>query len=261
VVLFYVIVRLRFALFHCLVHRTRELTPGWHLYREQALRFFLLSIVVGLGFLAVAAVALSPFISGFVKVFHESQAAGRLDFADLLPLVLQLAPVLLALALLGVAVDVVLRDFMLPHMALENASAGDAWSAVLERLSDEKGTFVLYGFLRVLLPFVAMIGMFVVLVIPMIIVFGIPGVMIAGIHAAVLHATGVAWLLGTLLEIVLGLFMFALGVLITISLGGPLSVAIRNYALLFYGGRYRVLGDVLSPPPPEVVHAAPPLPA
>jgi hypothetical protein len=261
VVLFYVIVRLRFALFHCLVHRTRELTPGWQMYREQALRFFLLSIVVGLGFVAVAAVALSPFISGFVKVFHESQTAGRIDFGDLLPLVLQLAPVLLVLALLGVATDVVLRDFMLPHMAIENASAGEAWSAVLERVTDEKGTFLLYGFLRVLLPFAALIGMFLVLAIPMFLVFAIPGSMIAGLHAMLQHATGAAWLLGTLLEIVLGIFVFALGVLITISFGGPLSIAIRNYALLFYGARYQLLGEILSPPPPEVAHAAPPLPA
>src|SRR5581483_12373825 len=37
IVLMYVTVRLRFALFHCLVHRTKVLTPGWHLYRQQAM--------------------------------------------------------------------------------------------------------------------------------------------------------------------------------------------------------------------------------
>jgi hypothetical protein len=259
VVLLYVVVRLRFALFHCLVHRTRELTPGWRLYREQALRFFLLTFVVAFGFLAGAAVALAPFVSGFIKVFHESQLSGRIDFVEILPLVVQLIPVLLALALVAVAVDVVLRDFMLPHMALENASAGEAWSAVLERIGEHKGAFVLYAFLRVLLPFAAMIGIFLVLILPMIVLFGIPGVMMAGIHAATMKATGAAWLAGMLLEIVLGIFIFALGVLIAISIGGPLSIAIRNYALLFYGGRYRALGDILDPP--RAVPAAPPLPA
>jgi hypothetical protein len=36
-----------------------------------------------------------------------------------------------------------------------------------------------------------------------------------------------------------------------ICLGGPLSTGIREYALIFYGGRYPVLGDILEPPPPE----------
>lgn len=259
VVLFYVIVRLRFTLFHCLVFRVRELTPGWRLYREQAMRFFLLNIVVGIGFLAIALVALAPFFPGLLNAFHQSQAAGRIDLGRVLPLILQLIPVLMALALLGVAADVVLRDFMLPHMALENASAGEAWSAAIERVGSQKGAFLLYAVLRLLLPFVAMIGIFVVLILPIIVVFGIPGVMMAGLQAFLMKATGAAWLVALLLEIALGVFMFALAVLIAITVGGPLSIAVRNYALLFYGGRYRVLGDILSPP--QTAPAAPPLPA
>ncbi len=46
-VLYYLITRLRFAYFHCLIHNTREIRPGWRLYREQATRFFWLSVVVG----------------------------------------------------------------------------------------------------------------------------------------------------------------------------------------------------------------------
>jgi hypothetical protein len=262
VVLLYVIVRLRFAFFHCLIHRIRELTPGWRIYREQALRFFQLTIVVALGFIAVALVALAPFVSGFIKLFQESQTSHRLDLGGAIPLVLQLIPVMLLLGLAGVALDVVLRDFMLPHMALENASAGEAWSAVLDRIGDQKGAFVLYAILRLLLPFVAMIGIFIVLAIPMVILFGIPGVMMAGIQATLGHATGAAWLAGTLLQIVLGLFMVALGLFIAIVVGGPLSIAIRNYALLFYGGRYAALGNVLAPPPAMTAPAGlPPLPA
>ena len=42
-VIFYLITRLRFAFFHCLVHNTKEIRPGWQLYREQASRFFWLN--------------------------------------------------------------------------------------------------------------------------------------------------------------------------------------------------------------------------
>lgn len=260
VVLLYVTVRLRFALFHCLVHRTKELTPGWHMYRQQAMRFFLLSIVVGAGFLAVAAVALAPFVPGFVRVFHETQAAGHLVLEDFLPLILQLAPVLMLLCLAGVAVDVVMRDFMLPHMALENASAGEAWAAALDRIGEEKGAFFLYAILRVLLPFAATVALTIVLILPAVILFGIPGVLFALAHAAQVHSTGASWLAMVLLEVVLGIFMAALGVLMTIVFAGPVSIAIRSYALFFYGGRYEALGNILSPPA-QVAPEAPPLPA
>ena len=258
--LLYVIVRLRFALFHCLVHRTTELTPGWRLYREQSMRFFVMTLVVIAGIIAVAAVAFAPFLPGFIRIFRESQQAGHLDLAEFLPLILQLIPVLMLFGLACVFVDVVMRDFMLPHMALENATPGEAFSAVMTRVVHQKGAFLLYALLRLVLPIAAMMGIFLVLAIPMIILFGIPGVMMAGLAAVLVHATGAAWLLAMLVEIALGLFIFALGLLIAICFGGPLSIAVRNYALLFYGGRYQVLGDQLSPPPPTLP-AAPPLPA
>jgi hypothetical protein len=260
VVLLYVIVRLRFALFHSLVQRTRELSSGWHLYQQQAMRFFILSLVVAFAFLAVAAVALAPFIPGILRVIHESQAAGRLDISDFLPLLLQLVPVILLLCLAGVAVDVVMRDFMLPHMALDNATAGEAWTAVLQRVMDDKGAFFLYALLRILLPFAATMALTIVLIIPAVLLFAIPGVLFALAHAAQVHSTGVAWLLTVLLQVVLGIFMVALGIMMAICFGGPVSLAIRNYALVFYGGRYPVLGNLLAPPP-HAAPEAPPLPA
>ena len=63
IVVFYLIVRLRFALFECLIHQSVYLTPGWRRYREQAWRFFLFSIVIAVGFLALAVAALAPFAS------------------------------------------------------------------------------------------------------------------------------------------------------------------------------------------------------
>ena len=39
--------------------------------------------------------------------------------------------------------------------------------------------------------------------------------------------------------------------ILAIAVGGPLSTAIRQYALVFYGARYTPLGNLLYPPPPE----------
>lgn len=38
--------------------------------------------------------------------------------------------------------------------------------------------------------------------------------------------------------------------LLILGVFGPLSTAIRQYALVFYGARYQRLGEILYPPPP-----------
>ncbi len=254
IVVFYLIVRLRFALFECLIHQMRLLSPGWRRYREQAWRFFLFSIVIAIAFLAVAVAALAPFVSGLIHLFRETQAANHVDFGVMIGMFIQLLPVVLGLALLGIALDVVMRDFMLPHFALENASAGEAWGAVWDRVVAEKGAFLLYAVLRIVLPILAMIGIFILLIIPIVIVFGSLGVFMAMVHASSAGATPI----GIFLQVVAGLAMAVAGVMLAICFGGPLSIAIRNYALVFYGARYQPLGDVLYPPMPPA--AAAPLP-
>jgi len=42
------------------------------------------------------------------------------------------------------------------------------------------------------------------------------------------------------------------GIAVGIGLAGPVSTAVRQYALMFYGGRYQLLGDILFPPPPPI---------
>jgi hypothetical protein len=139
---FYLVTRLRFAFFHCLIHNTKEIRPGWWLLRDQATRFFWLNIVVGFFYLLVVVLAAMPFVNGFWRLFHEMQPGGSPDIGLLLSLVLPLIPVLFVLVLAGVLLDVVLRDGILPHYALEDATAGEAWSRVWASITAEKRQFL-----------------------------------------------------------------------------------------------------------------------
>jgi hypothetical protein len=206
--------------------------------------------VVGLIFFVVAVLALLPFVLGFIRLFRSTQAGSHFDIAGILSLALPLIPVILLLVLGAVAIDVILRDLMLPHIALENASASHAWATVRARIAAEKGSFFLYALLRILLPLVAIIGVFIVLAIPMIIVFGGLALSVAGLHAIGTNATGLTQFLLFLVQTVLILAGVATAILIALCVGGPLSICVRNYALLFYGSRYQALGDILSPSPP-----------
>lgn len=249
IVLFYLAVRLRFALFECLIHQDRRLAPGWHKYRFQALRFFLLSLAVGVVFLLIVTAILLPFFIGFLHLFRASQISGHFPLAAALALILPLIPIFLAIIVVGFAVDLILRDFMLPHMALENASAGQAWSAVRIRIVPEMRSFFLYAVLRLLLPLAALIALFIALALPGILIFGQLGVSMAAIHAALHDASLALTVIGSFFEVLLGLLIMALALFLAIAFGGPLCLSIRNYALVFYGARYQALGDILYPPP------------
>lgn len=248
VAIFYLITRLRFAFFHCLVHNTREIRPGWELYKEQASRFFWLNIAVGFCFLLLVGLIAIPFVMGFWRVFHDLPRGASPDFMMLVGLILPLLPIVFLLVVVGIALDIVLRDWMLPHIALEDASAGEAWSSVWARIKAEKGQFFGYAVLRLILPIIAGIAIFLVLLIPGLVLAGAVAGAELGIHSAFANSTGSASVAGIMLQVFIGLVAFGFFVLASICLGGPLSTATREYAIVFYGGRYPVLGDLLYPP-------------
>ena len=252
---YYLITRLRFAYFHCLIHNTREIAPGWRLYRTQAARFFWLNLVVGFCFVLLLALMVLPFAAGLWRLFRESQAGGHLDFGAVLSFALPLIPIFLMVALAAMVADVVLRDLMLPHYALDNATAGEAWEEVWDSISTEKGQFFAYALLRVILPILAMIGLAIVLLIPTLVLVGAVAAVELGIHSTFAGATGAAAAAGIFLQAFFGAVSVGFALLFSICLGGPLSTAIREYALLFYGARYQRLGDILVPPPTAGLNA------
>lgn len=248
-VIFYLVTRLRFAFFHCLVHNTKEIGPGWRLYKEQASRFFWLNIGVGFCFLLTIGLIAIPFAMGFWRAFHDMQPGGHPNIGMLLALVVPLLPIIFLLIVTAIALDIILRDWMLPHVALENASAGEAWSSVWARIKAEKGQFFVYALLRLILPIIASVAVFMILLIPGIVLAGAVAGVELGIHAAFANSTGSASVAGIMLQVFFGLVAFGFALLASICLGGPLSTGVREYAILFYGGRYEVLGDLLYPQP------------
>jgi hypothetical protein len=246
-VIAYLITRLRFAYFHCLVMNTRFIRPGWELYRPQANRFFQMNVVVALCYLLMVGLMVSPFIPGFVRFFQGMQANGRPDIGLLLSLVLPLVPIFLLIVVMAIVLDIVLRDWMLPHYALDDATAGQAWAAVGERLMAEKGAFLAYAVLRIVLPIIAFIGVFLVLLIPSVVLLGSVAAAEYAIHTGFASTSGAVSAIGILLEVFIGVLALGFAILIGISIGGPVSTAVREYALVFYGSRYQKLGEMLFP--------------
>lgn len=249
IVIFYLVTRLRFAFFHCLTANTTRIAPGWRLYRSPANRFFWLNVVIGISsFLLVVLIAL-PFVAGFWRVFHSIPPGGQPNWGMLIALVLPIIPIILLLALAAMMADILLRDFMLPHFALDNASTGEAFGRAWASIMAEKRQFFVYALFRVILPIIAFIGVFVLLLIPGLFVAGAIGVIEYSLHSVFSGSSGAAWVIGIIFQVFFGLVAFAFALLAGICIGGPLSTGIREYALIFYGGRYPALGNLLYPPP------------
>lgn len=243
----YLITRLRFAYFHCLVANTRLIRPGWELYRPQANRFFRMNIVVGLCFLLMVGLMLSPFVPGLIRLFKGIQAGAGPDVGLILSLALPLIPIFLLIMVAGIGLDIVLRDLMLPHYALEDATAGEAWSGAWERVIAEKGSFFAYALLRIVLPIVAFMGVVIVLLVPSLVLLGSVAAAEYGVHAAFAESSGLSAMVGVVIQVFIGVLAVGFGLVIGISIGGPVSTAIREYALVFYGSRYQKLGELLFP--------------
>lgn len=101
-----------------------------------------------------------------------------------------LIPILLIFVLAGIAADLILRDWMLPHYALENAHAREAWAAVWARIKAEKAPFFVYALLRVVLPLVAAIAIVISLVILGLIFAAAVALLALVIHSALAGVTG-----------------------------------------------------------------------
>jgi len=243
----YLVTRLRFAYFHCLVTNTRLIRPGWEMYRPQANRFFRMNVWVGLCFLLMVGLMLSPFVPGFIRLFKGLQAGNGPDIGFILSLALPLIPIFLLIVVAGIALDIILRDWMLPHYALDDATAGHAWGEVWERVLREKGSFFAYVLLRIVLPIISFIALVVVLLVPSLVLLGSVAAAEYGVHTAFANSSGVSAMIGVILQVFIGVLTVGFGLVIGISIGGPLSTGIREYALVFYGSRYQKLGDTMFP--------------
>lgn len=242
----YVSVHLRFVFFHCVVHETKQIEPVWALYRISAMRFFRVALLFWLTVVGLTAAVLFGFVSVAISVFKLRTPEGKFDPGVFLVTFLPCMGFALMVCLGAALAHVVMVDFILPHMALEELTFREAWTAVKIRIRANGETFFSYLILRLGLPF--MLWTIAALAVWFLgqTIFGFLEMFAVAINSMLENATGALLVCRITTEILIELLAFGLGVLISLCLGGPLATFIRNYALLFYAGHYRQLANILS---------------
>ena len=261
-ILFYIGSRLQLVLLEMVATRFTFVGPLWRKYDSRTWRWIGLRLLLILFMLLL----LLPFIiTAVLYFFHHAHEAGALGVADffsglhIAQILLFIAAALIVLLLIG-AIYMLVHDFALPFLALEDLSISQSLGRLRALIAAEPGQVILYIILRFVLGLifgiVAEIAVVLVLLVSL-----IPPAIIGVILWFSLHHAGTAGIVVLVACAIFGgLAFLCWAVCVVISFMGTLLTFFQAYALYFLGGRYPLLGDLLdrSTPPPAYAYAFPP---
>jgi len=234
----------RFVLLDTVLRDRYELRAGWTRWQEPGLSYFFWQLGFSLLLLATLAVAvgLPVFLAWRAGVFRQpGQHTALLILGGI-----ALFFIVVGIVLVGALVELLAKDFVVPLMALENLKVMEGWRRFLPLLAAEKASFAGYVLMKIVLAIgsailfgIANLIVLLVLLIPL---------AIAG-FALVLggKAAGLSWGAFTIsAAVLLGLAALA-GILYVLSfISSPAVFFFQSYTLQFFGGRYPVLGALLT---------------
>jgi hypothetical protein len=247
---FFLLSQLRFAFFHSLVHQTRNFRKAAKLYSAESERFFTGCALVWLAFLILLVLVIILFIVAGYTVLNTQTPEGKLDPGHFLILFFPCLGIFAVLILAACAAQVVLNDFILPHMAIEGVSFSRAWSEARARMAANKETFASFFILRLTMPLVAGVALALLAWLMGLAVFGLLDMSTAGFDAMLDGSGGLRAAVLTAIHILFYFLGLATGWVLAVTFSGPLCVFMRAYALYFYGGHYKALGNLLEPQAP-----------
>ena len=243
----YLFCRFRFILFDSVVTGQPAIGRGWRKYGPQANRYFGFWLVFRLvNWAAMAVIVGLPLW----HAYKNGAFSGDNSLPELFVILASIALSALAAAIIFAIVSTLMKDFVLPVLALDDLSLGDAWSAVWRVVVSEPGAWAAYMGLKLLCSIGAGIALaiaFFIAMIPAFIVIGIPvGILVV---VGVLAFKTIGALAGIIICSIAGLLAAAGIFCLLLILIAPVAVFFASYAFYFFGGRYPKLAALLWPQP------------
>lgn len=244
--LMYINSRLRFVLFDAVLHGRAEIIDGWRRWKSQGRAYFIFQLQIFLAFIGGVLVLAGGCVGALAlagNLRHPSIGAILLIVAVVL--------VLLVYALMLHVINVLVKDFVVPQMALENRTVAEGWRTLFSMMCAEKGSFTGYVLFKALLTICGSImlgiALLIVLIVPILIVAVVVIVMVKG---------GAVWSFATIaLAVSAAIVFIALITFLFGFLGAPLTVFFPAYSMHYFAWRYGPLYAELFPPLPP----APPM--
>ncbi len=251
--LFYLGSRIQFVLLDYVLTPSPLIAPLWRRYGDRTWRWIGLKLAIFVPLSFAVLLPLYPVYIRLFKLFPRPQNPPQPIDPAILGAILSAYLIVGAAMSLIFLVGSILSDFILPSIALEDATVSESLRRFGTLCQQEPLTLIGYLCLRILLAICGVVLQYAATLIVML------------LFALVLGATAFAgWfvlhtLVPKLILIVGGvaLYLVCLVCLFYIQLGtfGALNIFFRAYSLYFLGGRYPLLGNILEPhpPPPPIV--------
>jgi len=257
-VLMYVHSVFRFILFDSVLSGQCRILKSWSRRNAYGTRYFVWLILYQLLMLLVLFVLMGLPLLGLWQAGIFGHAGEHI--ALLVLSVFFLVMVLFVLVLVAWTITTIVKDFLVPIMALEDVSVAQAWQIYKPTLLRDKGSAAGYLGMKIVLAIalgiiLGIISLFLlfILIIPSVILF---------VALFALMATGKAgMIIGVFLAVIAGIILFGLWLFIAGMLSVPMAVFFQSYALCYVGARYQRLGQLLWPTAPEMGGAQPISPA
>jgi hypothetical protein len=246
-ILMYVSSVMRFILFDSVVTRechigrywNRRLGPGWRYFTFKLIYSILSVLGIGLVLGIPAAVA---FSAGWFRAPKEHLA----------PLILLGAFIFCALFLFAIVTAVVfvlIKDFVIPQMALENLSVLQAWDRLWQMMQIEKGAYLVYILMKIVLAIVVGILMSIATLILGLMV-AVPSALLGIIAVLGGKTAGLTWNFHTIaLAVLVGCALLAIFLYLVALIYVPAIVFFPAYSIHFFAARYPQLQAALYAPP------------
>ena len=247
IILMYVGSVMRFILFDSILAGECRVGEGWGRRQGPGFRYFLWKLVYVLASIVVFGVLIGipaafAFAAGWFKESSEHMA----------PLILGgilLFFVVFALAVIAAAVFVLTKDFVVPQMALEGIGAFEGWRRLWPMMNAEKGDYVIYVVMKIVLAIVAAVAIGIVTLI-MGLFFVVPTAVLGVVGVMAGKSAGLTWNAYTItLAVVVGLILLFIFLYLVSLVSVPAIVFFPAYSIYFFAGRYPALSQALYPAP------------
>lgn len=247
----YLFCRFRFILFDSVITGQPDIGRGWRKYGSQANRYFGFWLVYRLvNWAAVVIIVGLPLW----RAYKSGVFSGDNSLPQLFAVLASIALAGLAAAIGFAVISTLAKDFVMPVLALDDLSLGDAWTAVGRVVASEPGAWAAYMGLKLLSAIGAGIALaiaFVIAMLPAAIVIGIPVGILVVVGVLAFKTIGVV--AGIIICSIAGMLAAAGFFCLFMILTAPISVFFASYAFYFFAGRYPKLAALLWPQPAPVV--------
>jgi hypothetical protein len=254
VLLLYLNSVMRFVLFDGVLQKECRIRESWDSRQRAGVLYFFWQV-----FMFLATIVGLAILVGIPAGFGFAVGWLRYPKQHLIPLILGgvvLFFFVLGFVLLIFAIRVITKDFVVPVMALEEASAFEGWRRIWPMIEAERGSYAGYLGMKVLMA----LGAAVVLGIIFFFVILMIALPFGGIGAILVIAgktAGLSWNVYTItVAVMFGVVLVAFVLYVVSLISVPAMVFFPAYSIYFFASRYSPLHALLHPAPATPVPQA-----